>query len=319
MKQQRGVNVRRWKGKGRRQQKGENTRSWRLGIVVVNMIGARAQRPGDRKHGNGAPRRECHRAEARAILSVHKSSVLYSRVWRDWKTLMDTTHSVACQQCQHADESCCPCCSDKGVMACECCSQCKMCCSHIGGVMANMPTTDIAAWTAAVCDGAEVVADALNCQAQMFGALLDHQTQSTDALLSEVCGMRAAIDRLSASGASSSQVAASTMDTDEDEDEDDKGEDMDRAVESDGVESGDDEDGKRVDIALAGTGADLGESTEEEEAEADEGEEEAEGSGPVRVAEAEMFMPPTSSGCIRMPRPTTHSWKGKEVEKMCWE
>ena len=108
-----------------------------------------------------------------------------------------------------------------------------------------------------VRDGAEVVADALNHQAQTFGALLDRQTQSIDALLSEVRRMRAAINRLSACGASSSQAAASTVDADDDEDEDDKGEHVDRAVESDGAESGDDKDGKRVDIALAGTGVDL--------------------------------------------------------------
>ena len=221
---------------------------------------------------------------------------------------MDTTYSAACQQCQHTDESFRPRYSDKGVMACERCS-------HVGSVVVNMPTTDIVAWTAAVRDGAEVVADALDCQAQTFGALLDCQTQSIDTLLGEVHGMRAAVDRLSASGASSSQVAASTMDADDDEDEDDEGEDVDRAVESDGAESGDDEDGDRVDIALAGTGADLGESAEEEENE----EEEAEGSGPARAAEAETFTPPTPSGCIRMPRPTTCSWKGKEVEKMHWE
>ena len=83
-------------------------------------------------------------------------------------------------------------------------------CSHVGGIVANMPTTDIVAWTAAVRDGAEVVADALDHQAQMFGALLDRQTQSIDALLSKVRGMRAAVDRLSASGASSLQAAAST-------------------------------------------------------------------------------------------------------------
>ena len=141
---------------------------------------------------------------------------------------MDTTHSAACQQCQHADESCRPRYSDKGVMACERCSRCKMHCSHAGSVVANTPTTDIAVWTAAVRDGAEVVADALDRQAQTFGALLDRQTQSIDALLGEVRGMRAAIDRLSASGASSLQAAASTMDADEDEDEDDEGEDVGR-------------------------------------------------------------------------------------------
>ena len=97
---------------------------------------------------------------------------------------------------------------------------------------------------------------------------------------------------------------------------------MDRAAESIGTESGDDEDGERVDIALAGTGADLRESAEEEEAEAEEDEdkeEEAEGSGPACAAEAETFTPPAPSGCIRMPRPTTRSWKGKEVDKMRWE
>ena len=118
---------------------------------------------------------------------------------------MDTTHSAACQQCQHADESCRPRYSDKGVMA---------------------------------------------------------------------------------------------------------------SAESDGAESGDDEDGERVDIALAGTGADLGESAEEAEAEE---EEDTEGSGPARAAEADTFTPPAPSGRIRMPCPTTRSWKGKEVEKMRWE
>ena len=77
--------------------------------------------------------------------------------------------------------------------------------------MANTPTTNIAAWTAAVCSSAEVVADALDRQTQTFGALLDRQTQSIDTLLSEVCGMRAAGDWLSASGASSSQAAVSTQ------------------------------------------------------------------------------------------------------------
>ena len=136
---------------------------------------------------------------------------------------MDTTHSAVCQQCQHVDESCRPRYSNKGVVACEHCLRRKMRCSHVGSIVVNMPTTDIAVWMAAVHDGMEVVADALDRQAQTFGALLDCQTQSIDALLGEVCGMRAAVDQLSASGASSSQVAVSTMDTDDNEDEDDEG------------------------------------------------------------------------------------------------
>ena len=56
--------------------------------------------------------------------------------------------------------------------------------------MANMPTTDIMVWTAAVRDGAEVVMDTLDRQAQTFGALLDHhQTQSIDALLGDTAWM----------------------------------------------------------------------------------------------------------------------------------
>ena len=52
------------------------------------------------------------------------------------------------------------------------------------------------------------------------------------------------------------------MDADEDED-------VDRAVESDGTENGDNKDGERVDITLTGTGVNLGESVGEEEPEAD--------------------------------------------------
>ena len=64
MKWLHGMNVRRQKDKGERQQRGENARSRRLGIAVVNTIGARTQRPGDRKRGDGVHHRECHRAEA---------------------------------------------------------------------------------------------------------------------------------------------------------------------------------------------------------------------------------------------------------------
>ena len=67
-----------------------------------------------------------------------------------------------------------------------------MCCSHVGSIVANTPTTDIVAWTAVVCDGAEIVADALDHQAQMFGVLLDCQMQMIDVLLGKVHGMQTA-------------------------------------------------------------------------------------------------------------------------------
>ena len=100
--------------------------------------------------------------------------------------------------------------------------------------------------------------------------------------------------------------------------DDNEGEDVDRAAGSDGTESRDDEDGERVNIMLAGTGVDLGESVVEEEMEGDE-EGEVEGSGPTCAAEVEVFMPPILLGHVWMPRPTTHAWKGKGVEKMHWE
>ena len=96
-----------------------------------------------------------------AILLVHKFSVLCSGAWGGWMALVDATRSAVCQ---HADKSCQPCYSDKGVMVCEHCLQCKMHCSHVGGVMVNMPTTNITALT--VRNGAEIVADTLDRQAQ---------------------------------------------------------------------------------------------------------------------------------------------------------
>ena len=48
-------------------------------------------------------------------------------------------------------------------------------------------------------------------------------------------------------------------------------------------------------------------------------EDEAEGSRPADAIEAEMFMPPTLLGHVRMPYPTMHAWKGKGVEKVHWE
>jgi hypothetical protein len=56
------------------------------------------------------------------------------------------------------------------------------------------------AWTAAVRDGAERVASVMDCQTDLFGMFID-----------EMRGMRAAVDHLSASAASSLRAAASTV------------------------------------------------------------------------------------------------------------
>jgi hypothetical protein len=69
------------------------------------------------------------------------------------------------------------------------------------------PTTDIAAWTAAVCDKAERVASTMDCQTDLFGMSIN-----------EMCGMRVAVDRLSVRTTSLLRVAASTV-ADEEEDE----------------------------------------------------------------------------------------------------
>jgi hypothetical protein len=62
---------------------------------------------------------------------------------------------------------------------------------HVSGSVTSTPSTDIAAWTAAVRDGAEMLAGAMDRQTQMFGTLIH-----------EVREVRMAVDRLSASTAS---------------------------------------------------------------------------------------------------------------------
>jgi hypothetical protein len=71
----------------------------------------------------------------------------------------------------------------------------------------STPTTDIAAWTAAVRDRAERVTSAMDRQTDLFGMFIDKMRR-----------MREVVDRLSASTASSSRAAASMV-ADEEEDE----------------------------------------------------------------------------------------------------
>jgi hypothetical protein len=73
-------------------------------------------------------------------------------------------------------------------------------------VVTTTPTPDIAVWTAAVHNGAERVVSVMDCQTDLFG------------MFDKMRGMREAVDRLSASAASSSQAAASMV-ADEEEDE----------------------------------------------------------------------------------------------------
>jgi hypothetical protein len=67
-------------------------------------------------------------------------------------------------------------------------------------VVTSTPTTDVAAWTAAVRDGAERVASAMDCHTDLFGRLID-----------KMRGMREAVDRLSVSATSLSWAAVSMV------------------------------------------------------------------------------------------------------------
>jgi hypothetical protein len=86
-------------------------------------------------------------------------------------------------------------------------------------VVTTTPTTDIAAWTAAVRDGVERVASMMDRQTDLFGMFID-----------EMCGMREAVDHLSASAASSSWAAVSMV-ADEEEDEEAVGKEVGEDVE----------------------------------------------------------------------------------------
>ena len=81
--------------------------------------------------------------------------------------------------------------------------------------------------------------------------------QTFGALLHKVHGVQEVVNQLSTSAMSLLQVVVSTVDADDDMDED-------VAAEGDGMESRDgedNEDGKRVNVALMGTGTDSGDYT----------------------------------------------------------
>jgi hypothetical protein len=134
--------------------------------------------------------------------------------------------------------------------------------------------------------------------AEMLVGTMDHQTQMFGTLLHEVRKVRMAVNCLSTSAASSSQAVASTVDAD----------DEDGAVEGDGTENKDDEDGERVHVALTGTSRKSGESAEE-------GEESRE----AHAAGLGTLVAPKPLGCITVPCPQLRGWKGKGVGKMQWE
>ena len=155
-------------------------------------------------------------------------------------------HSAPCERCQQMREQCVPCNRVRGALACEHCSRRKVGCSHVGPSASATPSTNVAGWHMAVCEGAALVVDTM-----------DHQTEVLGELASEVHGLRQIVERLSSSSASSLRGAVSGGDTGQesawDEDEemwvgDEKAElQMCReGEESSGTEEEEDEGGKHI-------------------------------------------------------------------------
>jgi cobalamin biosynthesis protein CobT len=205
----------------------------------------------------------------------------------------------------------------KALLACEWCLQRKSRCSHVGPVVTSTLTTDIAAWTAAVRDGAERVASAMDRQTDLFGMFIN-----------KMRGMREAVDHLSMSTASLSWVAASTV-ADEEEDE-----------EAVGKEVGEDtEEEQEEDVAVDVTMGEVGDESggDEEENEGGEGDnnddkdEEGGEEGRLGTGGAEQDTVPKVSASVQVadqprvpqvverlhvPHPQWRVWKDKGKGKM---
>jgi hypothetical protein len=216
---------------------------------------------------------------------------------------------VPCDQCHQLDTHCIPRFGLKAPLACEWCSQRKSRCSHVGLVVTSTLTTDIAAWTAAVRDGVERVASAMDHHTDLFGRFIDKMRR-----------MREAVDRLSASAASSSQAAASMV-ADEEEDEEAVGKE-------------EQEEDVAVDVTMGEVGDESGGDEEEDDDDDDDkdeegGEEGRSGSGGAEqdaAPEASVSVQVVDRPCVpqvrerpRVPRPQWRVWRDKGKGKMRWE
>ena len=106
--------------------------------------------------------------------------------------MLIVVHSAPCNLCQHMVEPCIPRNGVRGALACECCSRRKVQCSHVGPSATVAPSTNVAGWTGVAHEGAELVMD-----------VMDRQTEVLEVFISEVCGLRQAVEHLSSSSASS--------------------------------------------------------------------------------------------------------------------
>src|SRR6266852_1021762 len=86
----------------------------------------------------------------------------------------------------------------RGALACERCAHCKVWCLHVGPLVTTTLSMNATEWTATMHEGSALVAEAMDRQTNMFGKLLGK-------VLGEVHRLRHAVDRMSASSASSSR------------------------------------------------------------------------------------------------------------------
>jgi hypothetical protein len=177
---------------------------------------------------------------------------------------------------------------------------------------------DIVAWTAAVRDGVERVASAMDCHTDLFGRFID-----------EMRRMREAVDRLSASATSSSRAAVSML-ADEEEDEEADEEAVDKEVGEDAEEE--QEEDVAVDVEVSdesGGDEEENEGGEDDDEDEEGGDEGRLGSGGVEwdaAPEASVSVQVTDQPCVlqvaewpRVPRPQWRTWKDKGKGKMRWE
>src|SRR6266852_426446 len=81
-------------------------------------------------------------------------------------------YSVPCDLCQRMQESCIPRYGVRGALACERCVHRKARCLHVGPLVTTTPSMNAVEWMVTMCEGAALVAEAMDRQTNMFGELL---------------------------------------------------------------------------------------------------------------------------------------------------
>jgi hypothetical protein len=211
------------------------------------------------------------------------------------------------------EEPCVPRYGTRGALACTRCARRKARCSHVA---TTTPSTDAAEWTAAMREGAERVAEAVDRQTEVFGAFIE-----------EIRGLKTAVERLSSSSASSSRGASSVPDAegsttgDEDEgmeEDEEMGEASDRVVRLSMGGADDGSSDAEKDADEGGSDAKGGDEHGDDEGsgENENSGDDKEGSGVEEGAAPEASTTPRVMWRTRVSRPQARMWKGKGKGKM---